>query len=331
MAGTVKNTKRALVTGAGGFIASHLTQSLLDTGRHVRALVHYNSRGAIGWLGDVRAEDGQLEVHLGDVTDPFQMAHLTKDIDEVFHLAALIGIPYSYAAPESYVRTNVQGTLNLLQAALKSEVCRFVHTSTSEVYGSARYVPIDEEHPLQSQSPYAATKTAADKLVESFGCAYGLAATIVRPFNTYGPRQSARAVIPSIISQALAGPEIRLGSLDPVRDLTFVTDTAAGFIAAAETEAAEGEVLNLGTGQGVAIGELAETIFELLDGEHRVVQEDARVRPEKSEVMRLISSNARMQALTGWTPRVSLREGLARTVAWIRERADLYRASEYAV
>lgn len=324
--------RQAFVTGAGGFIGSHLVELLLERGYAVRALVRYNSRSNWGWLEQLRArEPAGLEVALGDVADAQQMRALVKGCDVVLHLAALIGIPYSYEAPASYVRTNVSGTLNLLQAALEADVKRFVHTSTSETYGTARYVPIDEEHPLQGQSPYSASKIAADKLVESYVCSFGLPAVTVRPFNTYGPRQSARAVIPTILAQALAGPEVRLGSLDPVRDLTYVTDTAAGFLAAAEAgDDAVGQVFNLGTGEAVTIGQLVQTLFELLGGEHRVVTDERRVRPAQSEVLRLISDNARARQVLRWVPRVGLREGLERTAAWLREHQDAYKPKEYA-
>ncbi len=322
---------KALVTGAGGFIGSHLVEALLADGWEVRALVRYNSRSSWGWLEELRTRNAAaMEVMLGDVTDSSQMDETVAGCDVVFHLAALIGIPYSYAAPASYVATNITGTLCLLQAALKHGVRRFVHTSTSEVYGTARYTPIDENHPLQAQSPYAATKIAADKLVESFVRSFDLPAVVVRPFNTYGPRQSARAVIPTIVTQALLGDEVLLGSLDPVRDLTFVSDTAAGFLAAARSDEALGLVVNLGTGRAVSIGELAHAIFEILGKPCRILTDEARVRPMESEVMKLLSDNSRARDLLGWEPRVSLREGLTRTIEWLAAHQSLYCPESYA-
>lgn len=326
-------TKKVLVTGAGGFIGSHVTEALLARGWQVRALVRYNSRSHRGWLEQVATEGTPgLDIVAGDVTDPAQVRTLASGCDAICHLAALIGIPYSYAAPRTYVETNVMGTVNLAQAALDLGISRFVHTSTSEVYGTARVTPIDERHPLQAQSPYAATKIAADKMVESFVAAFDLPAIVVRPFNTYGPRQSARAVIPTIISQALDGPEVKLGALDPERDLTFVTDTAAGFVAALEADdAACGGVYNLGTGSKVSIGRLAEMIFEQLGGAHRITTDAARTRPANSEVMELISDNSLAATALGWRPEISLEAGLASTIRWIRDHRDVFRSSEYAV
>lgn len=344
---------RALVTGAGGFIGSHLVELLLAEGHEVRALVRYNSRSSRGWLEQVIESDPKraadlLEVVFGDVTDPFLAARAVDGCEIVHHLAALIGIPYSYAAPASYVAVNVTGTLNLLEAARGAGVRRFLHTSTSEVYGSARRVPIDESHPLQAQSPYAATKIAADKLAESFAASFELPVVVVRPFNTYGPRQSARAVIPTIASQALAGRTVRLGSLDPVRDLTYVTDTARGFLAAARAdddalahlaEAAGGpdRAINLGTGSSVSIGQLAETILEIVAERQGASPEDwsvqtdpHRVRPQASEVMRLESDNRRAAELLDWRPEVTLRQGLEATVDWIERHQDEFRPGEYA-
>lgn len=322
-------SKRALVTGAGGFIGSHLVEMLLDAGWQVRALVRYNSRGFRGWL-ETFADRPGLEIIFGDVRNGYQMDNAVAGMDTVFHLAALIGIPYSYEAPEAYVQTNVVGTLNLLQAARRHGTARFVHTSTSETYGTALYTPIDETHPLQGQSPYSASKIGADKLVESFHLSFELPTVTVRPFNTYGPRQSARAVIPTIITQALAGPTVKLGSLDPVRDLTYVTDTAAGFLAAAEAgNAALGQTVNLGTGSAVPIGELAHIILDLLGGDHELVSDEQRVRPAGSEVMTLLSDNSRAADLLGWRPAVDLRTGLERTITWLRDHQHLYRPDEY--
>lgn len=323
--------KHALVTGAGGFIGSHLVERLLHDGCSVTALVRYNSRGSFGWLEGVRHP--ALTVRLGDVTDAHFVRGLFADgVDTVFHLAALIGIPYSYDAPLSYFRTNVEGTLHLAQAARDAGVRRFVHTSTSEVYGTAQYTPIDERHPLQGQSPYSASKIAADKLVESFHCSFGLPVVTVRPFNTYGPRQSLRAVIPTIVAQALAGGAVRLGSLDPVRDLTYAEDTAAGFVAAAAApDEALGRVFNLGTGAAVSVGELVERIGSLLGRRLEVCVEQARVRPERSEVRVLLSDNRQARDVLGWKPACSLDEGLRRTIDWFRSQGPVARAEVYTV
>lgn len=325
-------TRKALVTGAGGFIASHLVEALLQRGWHVVALVHYNNRSDWGWLETRRRQPpAGLQVIAGDITDPFACRHAMEGCDVVFHLAALIAIPYSYRAPASYVSTNVTGTLNLVQAARDLAVRRFVHTSTSEVYGTAVYTPMDEQHPLRAQSPYSASKIGADKVVESYACAFGLPAVTIRPFNTYGPRQSARAVIPSIIAQALHGNTVRLGSLDPVRDLTFVSDTVAGFVRAADAEGVTGEVINLGTGEAVSIGTLASLVFELCGVQPTVVCDSQRVRPDASEVRRLVSNNAKARTLLQWAPGIGLRDGLAQTIEWIRSHASLYRPEEYTV
>lgn len=325
--------KRTLVTGADGFIGSHLTEALLGAGMEVRALVCYNSFGTWGWLDTLpKPALDAIDVMMGDVRDPNAMRKAVADVDVVFHLAALIAIPYSYQSPDSYVDTNVRGTLNVLQAALDLEVSRIVVTSTSEVFGTARYVPIDEAHPRQGQSPYAATKIAADALAESFHRSFDLPVITARPFNTYGPRQSARAVIPTIISQLLSGRrEIRLGALSPTRDLTYVTDTCAGFIALARCDAAVGRDVNMGCGHEIAICDLATLLMELVGLEADIVTDEERLRPVKSEVERLLSNNALIRELTGWSPIVSLREGLEQTVAWFREgtnrascRADRY-------
>jgi dTDP-glucose 4,6-dehydratase len=321
--------KNALVTGAGGFIGSHLVEGLLARGWEVNALVHYNSRSGWGWLESSRARPG-LRVTALDVTDPFQVRQTVQGCDVVFHLAALIGIPYSYSAYSSYFATNLNGTLNVARAALDAGARCMVHTSTSEVYGTARYIPIDEDHPLQAQSPYAASKIAADKLVESFVASFGLTAVTVRPFNTYGPRQSTRAVIPTIITQALGQGEIFLGSLRPVRDLTFVEDTVAGMIAAAES-GVPGQVYNLGVGQGISIGALAELLCDILGVPAVIRADEARVRPEASEAWQLVSDNRRAREGLCWMPRVGLREGLVATVDWFRHHLHLYPAREYSV
>ncbi|MBN1283942.1 MAG: GDP-mannose 4,6-dehydratase [Anaerolineae bacterium] len=322
--------KRALVTGAGGFIGSHLTERLVELGAEVRALVRYNAPGTWGWLDHSPAR-GDIEVIAGDVSDADSVRHAMQGREYVFHLAALIGIPYSYRAPASYVRTNVEGTLNILQAARVTGPVRVVHTSTSEVYGTAQYVPIDEAHPLQAQSPYAATKIAADKLAESFYLSFGVPAAIVRPFNTFGPRQSARAVIPAIITQCLAGDIVRLGNLAPTRDMNYVANTVAGFVKAAESEAALGRAINLGSGREISIGDLAKLIAALVGKDITIESEAQRLRPEKSEVNRLLADNTQARDLLGWEPAVSLEDGLARTIAWLREHMDRYRPGVYAV
>jgi len=323
---------RVLVTGAGGFIGSTLTEELLRQGASVRAFVRYNSRADVGYLAEVDAAlRPSLEVVTGDLRDPSAVLQAMEGIEVVFHLGALIAIPYSYRNPREVVETNVIGTLNVLEAARRTKPRRVVHTSTSEVYGTARFVPITEEHPLQGQSPYSASKIGADKLVESYYCSFGVPATTVRPFNTYGPRQSARAVIPTIITQALALPRITLGALSPTRDLTFVTDTVAGFIAAAGPDAALGRVINLGVNDEISIGELAQRILAILGRSLPIVAANERMRPEKSEVERLHSDNTLARELLGWQPAVSLDEGLRRTIDWIRENLHRYRAGEYHV
>ncbi len=324
--------KKVLVTGAGGFIGSHLVERLAELGARVRALVRYNSRNDWGLLEllPTLAKD-HLEVVAGDVTDPFGTARMMAGCEVIFHLAALIAIPYSYIAPSQFVAVNCGGTLNLLEAARQQGVERFVHTSTSETYGTAQYTPIDENHPLRGQSPYAASKIGADKLAESYYLSFGVPVATIRPFNTYGPRQSARAVIPTIISQALNGDLIRLGSLSPVRDLNYVSDTVEGFIKVAESPRAIGEVINIGSGKSVSIGELAGKILDLLGGNKRVVTEDERVRPEASEVLELLCDHRKARELIGWEPRVSLEEGLARTIKFIQEHLSRYKPEIYNV
>lgn len=322
--------KRVLVTGAGGFIGSHLCERLLAEGALVRALVHYNALGSRGWLDTVQGGP-DLEVVSGDVADGVWLTQAMTGCQVVFHLAALIGIPYSYQAPDSYVRTNVQGTLNVLQAARACSLERVVHTSTSEVYGSARYVPIDEKHPLQAQSPYAATKIAADKLAESFACSFELPVVTVRPFNTFGPRQSARAVVPAIITQALTRNEIRLGDTWPTRDLNFVADTVSGFLRAGEAPGAVGQVINLGSGRDVSIGDLAATILRIMGCSLPIVGDAARVRPRGSEVERLCAENHKAREILGWQPQHTLEDGLRKTIPWLERNLDRYRTGGYVV
>ncbi len=322
--------KRVLVTGAGGFIGSHLTETLVSCGAEVRALVRYNSAGRWGWLEESPSKN-EVEVVLGDITDPDSVRHAVHDRQIVFHLAALIGIPYSYHAPRSYVRTNIEGTVNVLEAARQADVECVVHTSTSEVYGTALSVPIDEGHPLQGQSPYSASKIAADKLAESYHRSFGTPVAIVRPFNTYGPRQSTRAVIPTIISQALSGDVVHLGNLTATRDLNYVDDTVSGFLAAGLAPQAVGQTINLGSGREISIKDLATLIGDCLGRSIEVTTDCHRLRPQNSEVERLLADNTLAAKLLGWTPSLTLEGGLARTVEWFRLHLERYRPDVYAV
>jgi NAD dependent epimerase/dehydratase len=320
-------SKKVLVTGAGGFIGSHLTEQLVRDGHSVRALVRYNGRDDRGNLDDLPAA---IEVDRGDLKDPLAVRKAALGRELVFHLGALIAIPYSYHNPYDVVQTNVLGTAHVLDACRANPtLARLVLTSTSEVYGTARVVPIEEDHPLQGQSPYAATKIAADALGESYHRAFGLPVTILRPFNTFGPRQSARAIIPTIISQALSRPAIKLGRLDPRRDLTYVKDTVAGFIAIAGCDAAIGRVVNIGRGSDVSIGELVELIGRCLGRPITVEVDHERYRPPASEVERLLAGTKQAQALWGWQPRYSLEEGLKETIAWVRDHLDRFRVDSY--
>jgi NAD dependent epimerase/dehydratase len=322
--------KRVLVTGAGGFIGSHLVEHLVRLGAKERAVVRYNSRNDWGLLEVLPPPvKSSLDVRAGDLVDPFWTMHVAEGCDVIFHLAALIAIPYSYTAPQQFVAVNCTGTLNLLEAARRARVERFVHTSTSETYGTAQYTPIDEKHPLRGQSPYAASKIGADKLVESYHLSFNVPAATIRPFNTYGPRQSARAVIPTIICQGLDGDVIRLGLLTPRRDLNFVQDTVAGFIKVAEHPAAVGEVINVGSGAAVSIGEVVERIIDLLGGNKRVIEDEARIRPAASEVMELLCDNRKARELVGWQPQVSLEQGLTETVKFIRDHRERYKPGVY--
>jgi NAD dependent epimerase/dehydratase len=323
-------SKSVLVTGAGGFIGSHLAEALVRAGAKTRAFVRYTSHGRKGWLeqSDLKAE---VEFISGDIREVDSVRNALKGVDVVFHLAALIGIPYSYVSPSSYVSTNIVGTLNIFQESLQSGISRVVHTSTSEVYGTAKRIPITEDHPLQAQSPYSATKIAGDKLAESFHRSFGLPVSIVRPFNTYGPRQSARAVIPTIMMQALANEPIRIGNVAPTRDFNYVSDTVRGFLLAAESDQTIGKVINLGTGKEISIGDLARTICALTGAEFRIVQENDRVRPPDSEVERLCASNTLAEELMGWRPEVDLSKGLQKTLEWIRSNEAHYRTEVYAI
>ena len=324
--------KRVLVTGAGGFIASHLVERLIAEGARVRAFVRYNSRGDLGLLHMLPAEAlSQVEIIAGDLRDVEAVRESVKDIDTVFHLGALIAIPYSYVHPREVVETNVMGTLNVLMAAREFGTQRVIHTSTSEVYGTARYVPIDESHPLQGQSPYSASKIGADRIAESFYRSFNVPVVTIRPFNTYGPRQSARAVIPTIISQALTRDEVKLGSLEPSRDFTFVADTVDGFLRAASADDVLGEEINLGNDNTIRIGDLAEKIFGMIGRTPRLVTDSQRIRPGRSEVLKLWASNKKAKELIGWEPRISLDEGLRRTVEWISAHLDLYQPDQYTV
>jgi NAD dependent epimerase/dehydratase len=322
--------RKVLVTGAAGFIGSHLTEELVRRGATTRAMVHYNSAGSWGWLEQSRVKK-DIEIIPGDIADRDSVKCAMAGAQVVFHLAALIAIPYSYRAPESYVRTNVVGTMNVMQAARDLGVERVIQTSTSEVYGTARYAPIDENHPLQAQSPYSASKIGADKIAEAFHLSFDLPVTIVRPFNTFGPRQSARAVIPTIIGQCLAGATVELGALAPTRDFTFVADTVAGFLAAADTPATIGETINLGVGEEISIGDLARLIAQLIGKDVSIEQQDSRLRPPGSEVGRLCSDNGKARRLVEWKPKISLREGLRQTIAWFKEHGHLVRTSGYAI
>lgn len=325
--------KKALVTGADGFIGSHLTEALLEKGYDVKAFVYYNSFNNWGWLDTLPKEKlSQIEIFSGDIRDPNGVREAMKGEDIVFHLAALIAIPFSYHSPDSYVDTNIKGTLNVLQAARELGTERLLVTSTSEVYGTAQYVPIDEKHPYQGQSPYSATKIGADRLAESFYRSFSLPVSIVRPFNTYGPRQSARAVIPTVITQLLAGKdEIQLGSLTPTRDFNYVKDTAAGFLAIAESDRTIGEEINIATQQEVSIGDLAKEIISQIRPSAKIVCDEQRLRPEKSEVSRLLGANAKIKELTDWEQKYTFAQGIAETIAWLREHLEAYKTDIYNV
>ncbi|MDB4020974.1 NAD-dependent 4,6-dehydratase LegB [Litorivicinus sp.] len=325
--------QKVLVTGAEGFIGSHLTEMLVTSGYDVKALVQYNSFNNWGWLEDVGCKK-EIEIAAGDIRDAHYCKQITKDVDIVFHLAALIAIPYSYLAPDSYVETNVRGTLNICQAALENGVQRVIHTSTSEVYGTAQYVPIDEKHPMQPQSPYSASKIAADAIAMSFYNALEIPVTIARPFNTYGPRQSARAVIPTIITQIAGGAkQIKLGDVSPTRDFSYVEDTCRGFLSLSEVENTIGGTFNIGSNYEISIGETLNLIREIMDSDVEFLLDDVRLRPEKSEVFRLWCDNSLIKRRTGFEPTIGIREGLRRTINWmcVPENLQKYKADIYNV
>lgn len=325
-------SKTVLVTGAGGFIGSHLTEKLVSLGAKTKAFVRYNSRNNQGFIENFKPQIREkLEVIVGDLRDSQAVKEASKDVNIIFHLGSLIAIPYSYLHPTEVIETNVLGTLNVMNAGRENKVERIVHTSTSEVYGTAVYVPIDEKHPLQGQSPYSASKIGADMIAESFYCSYDLPVVIIRPFNTYGPRQSARAVIPTLITQIIAGKDIFLGSTKPVRDFNYVDDTVEGFIKIAEASNIEGEVINIGQGKGITIGDLADKIISLIGKEVKIIFDAMRIRPTKSEVEKLIACNEKAKKLIGWEPKVSLEEGLKKTIDWISENIAIYKPSVYNV
>jgi len=333
------SNKKILVTGADGFIGSHLTEELVRRGHDVRAFVLYNSFNSWGWLDhSAREIKEKIDVFAGDIRDPYGVKQAMKGCDVVLHLAALIAIPYSYHSPDTYVDTNVKGTLNIVQAARELGVSKVVHTSTSEVYGTARFVPITEEHPLQGQSPYSASKIGADQIAMSFYSSFNTPVATIRPFNTYGPRQSARAVIPTIITQLASGKRrIKLGAVTPTRDFNYVKDTVAGFIAVAEAEQAVGEVINIGSNFEISVGDTARLIAEVMGVDIEIETDEMRLRPEKSEVERLWAANAKAKELLGWTPayggREGFKRGLAETVAWFADKENLkqYKADVYNI
>lgn len=325
--------EKVLVTGADGFIGSHLVEELLNRGKDVRAFVYYNSFNSWGWLDTLPKQiKDQIEIFCGDIRDPNGVRKSMENIETVYHLAALIAIPFSYHSPDAYVDTNIKGTLNVLQAARSLETNRVIITSTSEVYGSAKYVPIDENHPFQGQSPYSATKIGADRIAESFYKSFSLPITIVRPFNTYGPRQSARAVIPTIITQLLSGEqEIRLGALTPTRDFNYVKDTVRGFVEIAKCDKAIGEEINIATQKEISIGQLANELIKQINPNAKIVCEEQRLRPEKSEVNGLLGSNKKIKEITSWHPQYSLETGLKETIHWMKQHLHQYKSDIYNI
>ncbi len=324
--------RNVLVTGAGGFVGSHLAEELVNAGANVTAFVRYNSRNDWGLLdGLAPGIKNSIEIIPGDLKDSDTVRRICRDRDVVFHLAALIAIPYSYVNPRDHVETNIIGTFNIMMGAKEGGVGKIVHTSTSEVYGTARYTPIDEGHPLQAQSPYSASKIAADKIAESFHLSYDLPVVTVRPFNTYGPRQSARAVIPTIISQALTGDEIRLGSLTPKRDLNYVGDTVGGFMMAAESKAAVGQVMNFGSGRSISIGDLVDKITKIMGKDYKIIEDEERIRPKNSEVMELMADSSKAKEILGWEPATGLDEGLRLTIEYIRDNIAGFKPDIYNI
>lgn len=325
--------KKTLVTGADGFIGSHLVEKLLENGQQVKAFCFYNSFNTWGWLDTLPVKlKKEIEIFQGDIRDPNGVREAMKDTSIVYHLAALIAIPFSYHSPDSYVDTNIKGTLNVLQASRDYSIERLLVTSTSEVYGTAQYVPIDEKHPFQGQSPYSATKIGADRLAESFHRSFQLPVTIVRPFNTYGPRQSARAIIPTIISQLLAGQEeLKLGSLTPTRDFNYVKDTVKGFISIANSLQTVGEEINIATQQEISIGDLANELIKQINPNAKVICDEQRLRPEKSEVNRLLGSNKKIMELTDWELQYTFEQGIKETIEWMKENKNYYKADIYNI
>jgi NAD dependent epimerase/dehydratase len=325
-------SKKVLITGAGGFIGSHLAEELVKKGASVRALVKYNSRNDWGLL-EILPQNilNSIEVVSGDVRDPFMVKSAVNGCEVIFHLASLIAIPYSYKAPCSYVGTNINGTINVLQAALDASVSKFIHTSTSEVYGTAQYTPIDENHPLQGQSPYSASKIGADKIVESYFLSFDMPVTTIRPFNTFGPRQSARAIIPTIITQALQKDNVEVGHLETARDFTYVKDTVEGFIRIAECNDTLGETINIGSGKAITIGDLAELIFWLMDKKKEIVTSKERLRPKKSEVMKLLCDNSKALNIMDWRPETDLKQGLQDTIEYLSGNIERYKSRIYNV
>ncbi len=329
----VKDMRKVLVTGADGFIGSHLTELLVKSGYQVKAFVYYNSFGTYGWLDTLAQEiKNEIEVFYGDIRDPNGVRKAVKGVDGIFHLAALIAIPFSYSSPDSYVDTNIKGTLNVLQAARELDTSKILVTSTSEVYGTAQYVPIDEKHPYQGQSPYSATKIGADKLAESFCRSFDMPISIVRPFNTYGPRQSARAVIPTIIGQLLSGKqEIKLGALNPTRDFNYVLDTVNGFKAIYESSNTIGEEINIATMKEIAIGDLADEIIKQINPSAKILCDEERLRPKESEVDRLLGSNEKIKRLTDWKPQYTLEQGISETITWMKDNLSNYKTDIYNI
>jgi NAD dependent epimerase/dehydratase len=327
------NKKRVLITGSEGFIGSHLVERLVELGADVTAFVLYNSFNSWGWIDTFTPQiKNQIKIFTGDIRDGHCTREAVKEADIVFHLASLIAIPYSYYAPGSYVDTNIKGTLNILQACREKEIEKVVHTSTSETYGTAQYVPIDEKHPLQGQSPYSASKIGADMMAESYYRSFGLPIATIRPFNTYGPRQSARAIIPTVISQILSGKkEIKLGSLTPTRDFNYVKDTVEGFIKIGESNQTIGTVTNIGTGKEISIGDLVQKIIKLMGKEVAILCDEQRVRPEKSEVNRLCADNRKALTITEWKPKYSLEEGILETIEWIKNNMKYYKTDIYNI